>query len=437
VVVRYADEAGPTARAAAQRAAQATSTEPTTRLERTLKVRRGQTVEEAVVALSKRRSVEYAVPNFVAHASAWVPNDPGRIGQAGGWQELQWNFGAQAGIDTPDAWANLAAVGRSGGAGVTIAVLDTGVAYTNRGRYRRSPDFAASRFVRGYDFVSHDPYPNDENGHGTHVAGTIAERTNNAVGLTGIAYGAKIMPVRVLDSRGEGDASDIANGIRYAARHGAAVINLSLEFSSSVRAHEIPEILDAVRYADHVGSLLVGASGNEADSAVAYPARANPVMSVGATTEHGCLADYSNDGRGLDIVAPGGGSDARMKDDPVHCQPLADPGRDIYQLTFSGSVRSFGLEHEEGTSMAAPHVAATAALVIASGVIGQRPTPAAIEERLKQTARDLGSPGYDLRYGAGIVDAAAATAAAPPPAPPPPPPAEPAPTGTGGAAPPG
>jgi serine protease len=422
VVVKYAGSTTAVARAAAQRASGAANTRPAPGLVRTLRVKPGTSVAAAAAALRRRRGVEYAVPNLIAHASGFIPNDPGRIGTPAGWQELQWNFAPDNGVDAPDAWTNVANAGHPGGSGVTVAVLDTGVAYTDRGRYRRSPDFGASRFVRGYDFVDHDPYPNDENGHGTHVAGTIAERTNNGYGLTGLAYGVKIMPVRVLDSRGEGDAANIAAGIRYAARRGAQVINLSLEFSSSVRAIEIPEILDAVRYANHAGALMVGASGNEADSAVAYPARADPVMSVGATTEHGCLADYSNDGQGLDIVAPGGGSDARLKDDPVHCQPLAEPGRDIFQVTFAGSVRDFGIEHEEGTSMAAPHVAAIAALVIASGVLGPHPKPAAVEDRLKATARDLGPPGYDTRYGAGLVNAAAATA---PPAPPPPPPAPP------------
>ena len=103
--------------------------------------------------------------------------------------------------------------GRPGGKGVTVAVLDTGVAYANRGRFRRSPDFSKNRFVRGWDFVDDDPYPNDDNGHGTHVASTIAEGTGNTIGLTGLAYGVKLMPVKVLDRAGEGDSE------RIAARH--------------------------------------------------------------------------------------------------------------------------------------------------------------------------------------------------------------------------
>jgi serine protease len=131
---------------------------------------------------------------------------------------------------------------------------------------------------------------------------------------------------------------------------------------------------------------------------------------VGATTEDLCQADYSNDGRDLDLVAPGGGADAAVDDDP-NCHPTGRPGRDIFQLTFTSSPRVFGLPGGfEGTSMAAPHVAAIAALVIASGVIGRHPTTRALEQRLETTTRDLGAPGYDQRYGWGLVDAGRATA---------------------------
>ena len=161
--------------------------------------------------------------------------------EIGGWQKLQWNFLPETGVNAPEAWANLARAGRPGGKGVVVAVLDTGVAYANRGRFRRSPDFSKSRFVRGWDFVEDDPYPNDDNGHGTHVASTIAEGTGNTIGLTGLAYGVKIMPVKVLDSHGEGDSQQIADGIRFAAKHGAQVINLSFEFPSDDHPLADPE----------------------------------------------------------------------------------------------------------------------------------------------------------------------------------------------------
>ena len=135
------------------------------------------------------------------------------------------------------------------------------------------------------------------------------------------------------------------------------------------------------------------------------------MVAVGATTEHGCLADYSNDGSGLTLVAPGGGADANLPGDP-NCHPELPAGRDVYQVTFTGSSpRRFGMPSGyEGTSMAAPHVAATAALIIASRVLGRRPTPAQITSRLRATARELGGGGDEHLYGAGLVDAAAATA---------------------------
>ena len=198
--------------------------------------------------------------------------------------------------------------------------------------------------------------------------------------------------------------------MRFAVDHGAQVINLSLEFSPGVTAADIPELIEALRYAHRHGVLVVAAAGNEGHAAIAYPARAPDVVSVGATTEHGCLADYSNDGSGLTLVAPGGGPDADLPGDP-NCHPEA-PGRDIFQVTFTGgSVSRFGIPGGyEGTSMATPHVAATAALVIASGVLGTHPTPAQITARLQATARKLGGGGDERLYGAGLLDAAAATA---------------------------
>lgn len=372
----------------------------------------GVSVASALEHLRRTRGVAWAVPDYLAHAAGQViPNDPGVSHTPGGWREVQWNFAGVFGVNAPEAWANVAADGAPGGHGVTVAVLDTGVAYANRGPFRRSPDFVATEFVRGYDFVARNAFPNDRNGHGTFVASTIAEATNNGRGLTGLAFGARLMPVRVLDGQGEGEASTIAEGVVFAVRHGAQVINLSLEFSPGVTASDIPELIGALRYAHRRGVLVVGAAGNEGHTAIAFPARASNVVSVGATTERGCLAGYSNDGGGLTLVAPGGGADASLPGDP-NCHPELPPGRDIYQVTFTGSSpRVFGLPTGyEGTSMAAPHVSATAALVIASGVLGRHPTPAQITARLRATARKLGGPGDQALYGAGLVDAAAATA---------------------------
>jgi serine protease len=350
--------------------------------------------------------VAYAAPNPIARASAFIPNDPGF---GAGWQGVQWNFLAGNGVNAPDAWQHAIDAGNPGGRGVRIAVLDSGTAYSNRGRFRRSPDLDRTRFAAGYDFVDRDRYPNDENGHGTHVTSTLAESTNNGRGLTGLAYGATIVPVRVLDRNGEGDAARIAEAVRWSVRQDVDIINLSLEFGTDVGARDIPSLLDALSYARRKGVLVVGAAGNEGDRILAFPARSANVFAVGATTEHGCLSDFSNLGRGLDLVAPGGGTDTMVTD--PNCRPDGTPGRPIYQITFNGgSVRRFGVpDSYEGTSMAAPHVSATAALVVASRVLGPDPTPAQLIARLKATARDLGPAGTDSRYGAGLLDAAAAT----------------------------
>ena len=242
------------------------------------------------------------------------------------------------------------------------------------------------------------PYPEDHNGHGTQVAGTIAEATNNGIGVTGLAYGVRLMPVRVLDSQGDGDASEIAKGIYYAVNHHAQIINLSLEFTAgTVRASSIPELIAAIDYAHRKNVLVVAASGNEGIGQLSYPAKAKWVVAVGATTQDGCMGYYSNYGAGLTLVAPGGGADSDLRGDP-NCHPSGPQGADIYQETFahveSPSVRVFGLPSGYfGTSMAAPHVSAIAALIIASGVIGPHPTVAQIIARLKSTATPLGANG--------------------------------------------
>jgi serine protease len=411
ILVKYATATPARARAAAARGAGAGATSVTAPHTRLLRLAPGVSLGAALHALRRRPDVTWAVPDYRAHAAALIPDDVGSGTQPGDWQQLQWNFSGPFGVNAPQAWSNVAADGAPGGKGVVVAVLDTGVAYATHGRFLRSPDFSRYGFTGGYDFIARNRFPNDRNGHGTFVAGTIAEATDNRYGLTGLAFAARIMPVRVLDSAGEGEASTIAEGVRYAVRHGAQVINLSLEFSSNVTAADIPELLEALRYARRRGVLVVAAAGNEAHTAVAYPARAPNVVAVGATTEHGCLADYSNDGSGLTLVAPGGGADASLPGDP-NCRPEDPAGRDVFQVTFTASSpRRFGMPGGyEGTSMAAPHVSATAALIIASGVLGRHPTPAQIVTRLRATARKLGGGGDEALYGAGLVDAAAATA---------------------------
>ena len=220
------------------------------------------------------------MPNYVAHASQFTPNDPDL--------KRQWNFTGPYGIGMPEAWALAADAGAPGGRGATVAVLDSGVAFERYGGFRRAPDLRRSTFVHPWDFVDHDRHPNDRYGHGTHVTGTIAQTTNNGLGVAGAAYGVKIMPLKVLNDFGEGDSLAIARAIRYAAKHGAEVINLSLEFDRRVVASEIPEILAAIRYAHGRGAVIVAAAGNTGQKSlrrVAYPARASDVIAVGATTQ--------------------------------------------------------------------------------------------------------------------------------------------------------
>ncbi len=376
-----------------------------------VKLKPGVTVTQALRKLRHQRGVAYAVPNYLAHASgSWVPNDPGRARLRAGWERLQWNFLPGAGVNAPAAWANLIADHRPGGKGVTIAILDTGVAFRNYKQFTKSPDFGRTKFVAPYDFVSHNKYPLDREGHGTFVAGTVAESTNNGYGLTGLAYGASIMPVRILGADGTGDAATISRGIRYAATHGAQVINLSLEFSLDVTSSDIPDIISAIRFAHDRGVVVVAAAGNEGVEQVAYPARAPAVISVGATTKDRCLADYSNGGARLDLVAPGGGDDTTLLTDS-NCHA----GRnlpDISQITFfdPSHPQRFGYPSGwYGTSMSSPHVAAAAALVIASGVIGRHPSPDAVLKHLEQTAQTLGGTKPNQSYGYGLLDAGAAT----------------------------
>lgn len=399
VIVRYEDG---TSTGVAQSVADEAGTEAFQALpggSEQLEIEDGDSVRETIAELRADPNVAYAVPNWRARAAA-DPNDPGF--------RLQWNLFSDYGINVVEAWSLAAGLGAPGGRGAVVAVLDSGVAYQRYGRYRRAPDLRRWTFVRPYDFIGRDRHPNDVFGHGTHVAGTIAQTTNNRIGTAGIAYNAKIMPLRVLDANGEGDSAAIARAIRYAARYRADVINLSLEFPAEVRSAEIPDVMSALRYAHRRGVVVVAAAGNQADIAVAYPARALSVIAVGATTVTGCQADYSNAGEDLDLVAPGGGADAPNADgawDVAHCTPDS-LGKSIVQQTFTRGVRRFGLPRTyEGTSMASPHVAAIAALVIATGRLGPNPSPSDVEAHLEATARPTDRPD---RYGAGLVDAAAA-----------------------------
>jgi len=248
VIVRYEPGATRAERAAVQRG---TGTGRALGLpggSRRLEVVDGETVAETVAELQRRPGVAVASPNLRFRA-AFVPNDPGFGGGFGGWRGTQWNFVGPASVNAPAAWDVAIARGVPGGRGVVVAVVDSGVAYRTIGRFRRAPDLYANRFVPGYDFLAKDRLPLDESGHGTHITGTIAQATNNRRGVTGLAYGVKIMPVRVLDGRGFGDTVTISRGIRFAAARGADVINVSIELEDRATASQVPEIVSAVRYA--------------------------------------------------------------------------------------------------------------------------------------------------------------------------------------------
>lgn len=272
------------------------------------------------------------------------------------------------------------------GEGSVVAVIDTGVAHRDADGFRRAPDLEGTRFVAGWDFVGNDANADDEHGHGTHVAGTIAQSTNNGVGVAGVAPGAFIMPIRVLDRNGSGNWGGIAGGIRWAADHGAHVINMSLGGGSPSRIVE-----RAIQYAHDHGVVVVAAAGNAARAPVEYPARHANVIAVSAVRFDGEITPYSSRGGGLDIAAPGG--DLRVDQNG---DGLPDG---VFQNTLvGGDPTRFDYLAWQGTSMAAPHVSGVAALVRATGVTD----PAAIERILLESAQPAGASEL---YGAGIVRA--------------------------------
>jgi serine protease len=397
------------------------------RVGRALSLAPGAGVRRTARALRQNPRVVYAEPNYIATASAggdgpFDPNDtgilggPAEISEVGKWAYKQWNFlspegpgtellpTSPGGIDAVDGWRHLIEAGRPGAAGVVIAVLDTGIAYRSvAASFRRSPDFGPGQFVPGYDFVDHDRLPLDENGHGTHVAGTIGEKTDNGFGLTGLAYGAKLMPVKVLDREGRGNAVTIAKGIRFAIANHAQVINMSFNFACGKR---VPVVDEALKEAFEAGIVTVASAGNlGSEACVSEPATGPRVIGVGGTTEGACLGGYSLAGSAIDLVAPGGGI-------PKGGCPSVS-ARPIYQVTlYPGTTKTFAIPATYvGTSMAAAHVSAAAAMVLASKAI--KPTlkgrgmVEVLSRRLRATARDLGLPSTE--QGAGLIDVGRAT----------------------------
>jgi serine protease len=336
----------------------------------------GVSAEAAMAAYRASGLIEYVEQDKYVYALR-VPNDP--------LYSSQWHYPQ---INLPSAWDIT-----TGGA-VIVAVLDTGTRFAH-------PDLSGVH-VTGYDFVANpangdgdgrDPDPTDpgcpgdptDPSHGTHVEGTIAARTNNGAGVAGVNWGGvsptRIMTLRVLGGCGSGTYSDVADAIRYAADHGAKVINMSLGGSSGSSTVDL-----AIDYARSRGVTLVAAAGNDYCGPVNYPARNPSVIAVAATTITNARASYSNCGPELDVAAPGGSS-----------------GAGVWSTTWSPNAGNTYLPLM-GTSMATPHVAGLVALMISRGITG----PSNIQTILQNTATDLGTPGFDTQFGWGLVNAFAA-----------------------------
>ncbi len=300
-----------------------------------------------------KKYTESIEPDYIYHAFI-APNDPD--------YSKQWNL---RGINIERAWEE------NHGEGITVAVIDTGVSQV--------PDLRETEFVEGYDFVNDRSNAEDDNGHGTHVAGTIAQSTNNNYGVAGIAYKAKIMPLKVLSGTGGGTVADIAEAIRFAVDNKADVINMSLGGGGETQVMK-----EAIEYAYSKGVVIVAAAGNADDNSAAYPARFPHVIGVSAVDASGNKAPYSNFGAGIDIAAPGGSDTGKI------IQETIDPAQ-------GGEPAFLGFQ---GTSMAAPHVAGVVALIKAAGI----KEPNAVLEVLQQSARKINDDPFN-HFGAGQLDA--------------------------------
>jgi hypothetical protein len=293
--------------------------------------------------------VKYAELNYFVHAFH-TPNDPK-------WNE-QWG---PKRIHCEEAWDIT-----QGSSSVKIAVVDTGIDYNHE-------DLSGNYVSGGYDHINNDNDPMDDEGHGSHCAGIAAAVMDNNKGIAGVAQ-VSVMAEKVLDSGGSGTSSDVAAGITHASNHGADIISMSLGSRSPSSAVE-----DACNAAYNAGVLLVAASGNDYSSQVSYPAAYNSVIAVGAINDQDERCSYSNYGYDLELMAP---------------------GEDILSVKRGG-----GYVEKDGTSMACPHVSGVAALVksSSSGISNVQ-----IRQLLRDTAEDLGAPGWDIYYAYGLVDARAA-----------------------------
>ncbi|MBW3615001.1 MAG: S8 family serine peptidase, partial [Actinobacteria bacterium] len=278
------------------------------------------------------------------------------------------------------------------GSGVMVAIVDSGILQGGSDGFEPG----VVRTDIDYDFVHNDVVADDENGHGTHIAGTIAQRTDNLTGagggpsVAGVASNAQLLPIKVLDELGEGSISDTAAAVLYAAQQGARVINLSLggEYSAA--------LCRAVARASAT-ALVIAASGNEAEDRlvpVAYPAACPTAIAIGALRYDGTRAGYSNTGCELAATAPGGDLSAAGR-----LFPARDHRNGVLQEGFDPTSNQFGFFYDSGTSMAAAHAAGAAAVLL-----GINPDLATVRRALLGSVRDLGARGPDDQYGSGALD---------------------------------
>jgi serine protease len=346
------------------------------------------TVAAKIAQLMKDPSVERATPNYVMHLYS-TPNDP--------YYKEQWNLPL---INIESAWDI------STGVGVTVAVVDTGV---NTSRYFNGDGFG-NRLLKGYNAIlGIEGSAFDQNFHGTHVAGTVGQETNNGIGVAGVAYGATIIPVKVFLRGNDTNLNWIIDGIDWAAQNGADIINLSLggpkNDPQTGQPYDYTLLKEAIDDAvNNHGVTVIAASGNDGIGEVGYPAAFPNVIAVGAVDYTKQRTSYSNYGPELALVAPGGVTTQDPNGDGLkNGGVLQETFQEFFGFRFFAV--GWGYYFLSGTSMATPHVSGVAALIKA-----KHPTwgPQQIRDALINTAEDLGTPGKDNEYGYGLVDAFAA-----------------------------